>query len=216
MHHYRDVVDRQLHLLVVALVSLGNEFVDLAIRDLSQNAIAFADGQQDRVQHGVHAAHDFRVRTLELLRLATVGKLSLFGGVGQASHFFLQRLHDRRHVVDRLLHLLVVALVGLGNQFVDLAVGNLRQNAVAFADGQQDRVQHFIDALHDFLVNALKLLHFAALRQTALPRGVDQTEDFPRNQLHLGVSCERTAISLGSARLSALLYSFRCHNFQLL
>ena len=46
------------------------------------------------------------------------------------------------HVVDGDLHFFVVALVGLRNQLVDFAIGDLRQDAVAFADGQQDRVQH--------------------------------------------------------------------------
>ena len=74
----------------------------------------------------------------------------------QPRHFFLQPADDG-HIVDGLLHLFVVALVGLGDQFVDLAARDLRQNAVAFADRQQDRIQHGIHAAHDLGISALEL-----------------------------------------------------------
>ena len=93
----RDVVDRQLHLFVIALVGLGDQFVDLAVGDLRQDAVAFADRQQNRIQHGVDAAHDLGVGALELFRLAAFGELSFPGSLGQAHHFLLQTLHhDRR------------------------------------------------------------------------------------------------------------------------
>ncbi len=63
----------------------------------------------------------------------------------------------------------MIALVGLGDQFVDLAVGDLRQNAVAFADGQQNRVQHVVDALHHFAMDAVKLVRPCPARSGALP-----------------------------------------------
>ena len=81
----------------------------------------------------------------------------------QPYQFLLQALQHDGHVVDRLLHLFVVALVGLRDQLVDLAVRNLRQDAVAFADGQQNRVQHGVHAAHDIGVGALELLRLAAL-----------------------------------------------------
>ena len=89
----RHVVDRLLHLFVVALVGLGDQFVDLAVGDLGQNAVAFADRQQDRVQHGVHAAHDLGIGALELLRLAALGELPLARSFGQAHQLLLQALH---------------------------------------------------------------------------------------------------------------------------
>ncbi len=49
------VVDGLLHLFVVAFVSVGNQLVDFAARNLGEDTIAFPDRQQDRVQHGVDA-----------------------------------------------------------------------------------------------------------------------------------------------------------------
>ncbi len=163
---------------MIALVGLGDQFVDLAVGDLRQNAVAFADGQQNRVQHGVHAAHDLGIRALELLRLAALGELPFLRGVGQARQFLLQALQHDGDVVDRLLHLFVIALVGLGDQLVDLAVGDLGQNAVAFADGQQDRVQHGVDAAHDLGIRALELFRLAALGELSFLRGVGQAHQF--------------------------------------
>jgi hypothetical protein len=94
------VVDRQLHLLVIALVGLRDQLVDLAVRDLGQNAIALADGQQNRVQHGVDAANNLGVGALELLRLAALGELPFFGRLGQPPHFLLQGLNTDCHIVD--------------------------------------------------------------------------------------------------------------------
>ena len=154
---------------MVALIGLGNQFVDLAVRNLGENAVAFPNRQQDGVQHDVHAADDFRVSALELLRFAAVGKLPFLGSVGQARHLLLQALQNDRDIVDALLHLFVVALVGLGNQFVDLARGDLGENAVALPNRQQDGIQHFVDALHHFAIDSVKLLNLAALCQTAIP-----------------------------------------------
>ena len=114
------------------------------------------------------------VRALKLFRLAAIGELAFFRSLGQARHFLLQALHYDRHIVDRLFHLFVVALVGLGNQLVDLAVGDLRQDAIAFANRQQNRVQHFVDALHDFAMDPIELLDPAALGETAFPGRVQQ------------------------------------------
>ena len=95
LQHHGDVVDGLLHLFVIALIGLGDQFVDLAVGDLRQNAVAFADGQQDRVQHGVDAAHDLGIGALELFRLAALGELSFFGGVGQPHQFLLQALQHQ-------------------------------------------------------------------------------------------------------------------------
>ena len=176
-----DVVDGLLHLLVIALVGLGDQFVDLAVGDLRQNAIAFADGQQNRVQHGVDTAHDIGVSAAELVGLAALGELSVSRRVGQPHQFLLQALDDRADVVDSLFHLLVIALVGLGDQLVDLAVRDLRQDAVALADGQQDRIEHVVDALQHLAMGALKLVHLAALVEATLARCFDQTQDLLRH-----------------------------------
>ena len=72
----------------------------------------------------------------------------------------MQALDYYGDVIHGLLHLLVVALVGF-------AVGNLGQNAVSFADGQQDGVQHLVDALDDLAEVALVLCGIAAGGQLA-------------------------------------------------
>ena len=61
----------------------------------------------------------------------------------------LECLQHPGYLIDSLLHLLVVALVGFRDQFVDLSVGDLGENAVAFADGQQDGVEHLVDAFEN-------------------------------------------------------------------
>ena len=108
--------------------------------------------------------------------------------LGQAGHFLLQALHDHGDIVDRLLHLLVVALISLGNQFVDLARRDLGQNAVAFANRQQDGIQHFVDPLHHLAIDSIKLVNLAALGETAIPGRVHQSHDLLRNELHFSVS----------------------------
>ena len=175
-----DVVDRLLHLLVVALVGLRDQFVDLAVGDLGQNAVAFADGQQDGIQHFVDALHDARVSALELVGFAAFRELPFTRSLGQPPQLLLQALQHDGDVVDRLLHLLVVALVGLRDQFVDLAVGDLGQNAIAFADGQQDGVQHLVDALEHPGVCSDELLRIGAVIQPAFARGVHQLLEFGR------------------------------------
>ena len=167
---------------MIALVGVGDELVDFAVRYLGKNAVAFADGQQDRIQHGVDAAHDLRISALELLRLAAIAELPLLRGFDQAPHFFLQGLQDGGHVVDGHFHLFVIAFVDLADQLVDLARGNLGQNAVAFADGQQDRVQHFVDALNHLAMNAVEQGCLAALGEAAFLGRVHQAHDLIQHQ----------------------------------
>ena len=110
--------------------------------------------------------------------VAALGQFPVLGRVGQARQFLLQRLQHHADVVDGLLHLLVVALVGLGDQLVDLAVGDLRQDAVAFADGQQNRVQHGVHAAHDVRISALEMFRLAAFGKLPFPGGVRQPSQF--------------------------------------
>ena len=174
----RHIVDRLLHLFVIALVGLGNQLVDLAVGNLNQDAIALGDGQKNRIEHGVDAAYDLRIRALELFRLAAIAELPFLGGIGQPHQFLLQALQNHGDVVDRLLHLFVVALVGMRNQLVDLAVRYLRQDAVAFANRQQNRVQHYVDAAHDLRIRALELLRLAAVAELPFLRGFCQPPHF--------------------------------------
>ena len=122
---------------MITTVGLGNQLIDLAVGDLSKDAVAFSDGQEDGIEHFVDAPHDAGIGAGKLLRLATLTELAFMGGVGEPHHFLLQVLQHDSHVVDGDLHLLVVAFVGLRNQLIDLAIGDLRKDAVAFADREE-------------------------------------------------------------------------------
>ena len=82
----------------------------------------------------------------------------------------------------------MVALVGLGDQLVDLAAGNLGQDAVALADRHQNGVEHIVDALHNFAVDPVKLIGLAAFLQTPLAGCLYQAQDLLRDALHFQVS----------------------------
>ena len=67
---------------MVALVGLRDQLVDLAVGDLRQDAVAFADGEKDGVEHLVDASNHLGISTLELLRLAAFGEQSISGCFG--------------------------------------------------------------------------------------------------------------------------------------
>ena len=119
---------------MIAFVGLRDQLVDFAVGDLVQDTVAFADGQQNRIQHGIDATHDVGIRAAELVRFAALGELSIPRSIGQAHQFLLQALYDSAHVVDGLLHLLVIAFVGLRDQLVDFTVGDLVQDTVTLPD----------------------------------------------------------------------------------
>ena len=100
------------------------------------------------------------------------------GGIGEPRHFLLQALEYDGHVVDGELHLLVVALVGLRDQLVDLAVGDLRQDAVAFADGQKNRIEHLVDPLNHLTIGAVESCGAASFGQPAFLGGIHKAHDF--------------------------------------
>ena len=130
---------------MVALIGLGDQLVDLAVGDLVQDAVALADGDQDGVEHLVDALDDLAIGALERRRVAALFQLALAAELGQLGQLGLEPLQDDGDAVHVLLHLLMVALVGLGDQLVDLAMGDLVEDAVAFANGQERRVQHLVD-----------------------------------------------------------------------
>ena len=130
-----DVVDTILQLFVVALESLGNQFVDFALGDLGDDASAFHHGNHDGVQSGIHTFDDLRVGALELPRIGAFGEPPFLRKIAHAQHFLLQILQNDGDVVNRLLGLFVVAFMVLGHQFIGFAVGDLDQNAVAFHRG---------------------------------------------------------------------------------
>ena len=148
---------------MVALVGLGDQFVDLAACDLTEDAVALADRQQDGVEHLVDALDDVGIAAFEARGIATLLQLALVAVFDQLGQFRLEPLQHERNVVDVLLHLFMIALVGLGDQFVDLAVRHLVEDAVALADRQQDGVQHLIDAVDDLAEHALEAVDLATL-----------------------------------------------------
>ena len=111
--------------------------------------------------------------------------MPFLGQVAHAQHFLLQQLQGDGDVVDGLLHLFVIALVGVSDQLVDLAVRNLGKNAVAFADGQQDRIKDFVDALNNLALRAIEHGCLAALGETAFLGRVHQAHDLVQNQLRI-------------------------------
>src|SRR5271165_5033361 len=82
------------------------------------------------------------------------------------------------YAVDRILHLLVIALADNLDPLSQVAATDLPENAVAFANGQQDRVEHRVHALDQFAVIAFEPLHPPALAETAFARGLHQPENF--------------------------------------
>ena len=164
---------------MIAFVGLRDQLVDFALGDLRQDAIAFADGNKNRIEHGVDAANDLGVGALELFRLAALGEPTFLRCLDQSHQFLLQALRNQGHIVDGKLHFFVVALVGMGDRLVDLAARNLRENPIPLADGQQNRVQHVVDAAHDLGVRALELFRLAAVARAALPARPRSAAPFP-------------------------------------
>ena len=148
-----------------------------------------------------------------MLRLATLGKLSFFGRIGQPYHFLLQGLHDDGDVVDSHLHLFVVTLVVLLDEFVDLPARDLRQNPVPFPDWQQDRIQHCVHAFHHVVVRALELFGSGTFGQTTLLGRFDQAHDLLRNQQRGRVFAGKRAVPPGSVGLRFSDCSSCCHSF---
>ena len=217
-----DAVDGQLHFLVVALVGLRDQFVDLAVGYLGQDAVAFAYWKQDRVQHVVDAFHDTCVGTLELLGFAAFGELPFTRCLGQSPRLLLQPLQRHGYAVNRLLHLLVVAAVGLGDQLVDLARANPRQNAIALSDWQKDRVEHRVHAFDHFAVAAFESLGLPAFAEAACARGFHQGEYLLLQQIR-GLRSARIGFRtvqnggaggrVSAGRNSPAVVDLSCHSF---
>ena len=145
-HQGVDVVDAVVEIILdgieIAVVGIADLAGDDAARDLVDVIGGDVERRNHGVQHGIDAADNVGIRAAELVGLAALGELSFLRSMGQTRQFFLQVLQNGADVVDRLLHLLVIALIGVCDQLVDLAAGDLRENPVAFADRQQNRVQH--------------------------------------------------------------------------
>ena len=81
----------------------------------------------------------------------------------------------------------MIALVGLRDQLVDLAVGNLGQDAVAFTDWEEDGVEHGVDFSHEIAIAALEILGLAALAQLSVVRGLYESGNLIGESCLLGV-----------------------------
>ena len=148
----------------------------VGVRDLRRN-VTLADvihilgGDVERgddgVEDSVHPADDFGIRAVELIMLPSLSQLARICSVGQSGQFLLQTLENAGDIVDRLFHFFVIALIGVGNYFIDLAVRDLSQDAIAFADGKQDGIQHGVYAAHNLRVRALELLGLPAVGELA-------------------------------------------------
>ncbi len=115
----------------------------------------------------------------------------------------------------------MVALVGLGDQFVDLAHRDLRQNAVAFSDRQQDGIEHGVHALHHLAIDAFKLFQSGPLAQAPFLRRLDQSQNLLRDQQSLrvvalcGAFAGLLALPIAGATVNFLFADCRCtcHDF---
>ena len=157
LQHCGDVVHGLLHLLVVALVGLRDQFVDLAVGDLGQNAVAFADGQQDGIQHLVDALDDLAVVALVLGGVGAGGQFAFRRRLDQHAGLGHQRVDGVDAVVQVVLDLVEVAVVGVGDLGRDVALGDAVHVLGGDVQRADHRVQRLVDALDDLAVVALVL-----------------------------------------------------------
>ena len=156
------------------------------------------------------------VAALESRGVAALLQLALVAVVDQFRQFRLELLQHEGDAVDVLLHLLVITLIGFGDQFVDLAVRHLIEDAIALADGQQDDVEHFVDVGEHLLEVAGRHIGIGPLGQAALLYGSDQAADFVHCgplRIHTGVCdfAHRCLISLfGLSRTLSDVAHWKC------
>ena len=157
-----------LHFFVVALVGFGDQFVDLAVGDLGQNAVAFADRQQDGVEHLVHALENPAVIALVLARVGACGEFAICRCLDQQSGLVHQRLDVIDAGVEVVLDFVEVAVVAVGDLGRDVALGDTVHVLGRYVQRTNHRVQRGIDALHNLAVVALVLAGFGACPELAL------------------------------------------------
>ena len=175
---------------MVAAVGLADQLVDFAVRDLIEHAVALADRDQDGVEHLVDALDDLAVRALERRGVAALIELALAAELGQLAQFRLELLQHQRDPVDVLLHLLVVAAIGLHDQLIYLAVRDLVEHAVAFADRQQRGVEQLVDRRQQGFGVARSGLDVGARRQQAAADRLGQPLQFQQLQSSLMLSAQ--------------------------
>ena len=95
------------------------------------------------------------------------------------------------HAVDGVLHFGVIALAVNFHPLAKIAAANEREHAVAFADGQQDFVEHLVDALDDLAIIALVLACVGARRELPVRRSLDQAAGLGTSALMLSMQLFR-------------------------
>ena len=93
------------------------------------------------------------------------------------------------YAVDGVFHFGVIALAVDFHLLAKVAAANQREHAVAFADRQQDGVQHLVDALDDLAVFALVLGGVGAGVQLAFRRRLDQAAVSATSALMASMKC---------------------------
>ena len=73
------------------------------------------------------------------------------------------------HPVDCFLHLFVIALAIHLDLLAQVAAADQRKNPVAFCDGQQNRIQHLVDAHNHVGIGAFELLRLATFAEQTVP-----------------------------------------------
>ena len=165
-----------LDLIEIAVVGVGNLGWDVALRDAVHVFGRNVQRLNHVVQRQVEAFDHLAEGALVFGRIGTGGQFAIRRRLHQQVDIIRHVLQRRSHVIHGLFHLLVVAAVRLRDQFVDLACADLRQDAVALADWQQDRIEHRVHALDQLAVVAFELVYLPALAEAACARGFHQPE----------------------------------------
>ena len=121
VHGHDERIQVVLDQVEVAMVGIGDLRRDVPLRNLLHIPGGEVQRRDDRVENGVHSAHDIGIRSLHYIRVPALGELPFLCGTGNVHQHLFHNLKHLCDLIDRLLHLFVIALVGLGNQLVDLA-----------------------------------------------------------------------------------------------
>ena len=168
------VVQVVLDLVEIAVVIVGNLRRDIALGNAVHVFGGHIQGSDHCVQRAVDAFNDLAVFALVLRGVGARRQFAFHRRLHQNADVRRHALQSRGDAVDGLLHLLVIAAVGLRDQFVDLTRTDLRQDAVALPDRQQDRIEHRVHALNQLAVVSFKLLYPPAFAEAACARGFHQ------------------------------------------
>ena len=159
---------------MVALVSLCDQFVDLAIGYLCQDPVAFADGDEDGIKNLVNSLVELSPSSGKLVCVASGIEFAFIGCRHQNVSLFQQIVCHIDQDVQVVLDLVEVAIVAIGDLrgYVSLrdAVHILGRNV----QGVDHRVEGLVDSFNDLPVIALMLGGICASGELALDRRFDE------------------------------------------